>query len=302
MGRRPAVKRALLALAAVLVLANVAVVVVRTQKEQKQPPAISLLAAFNEAVKRHDYRRAYALTDLTALTISGGSSAVTLAHFTAFVKAHGLGRLTLDQDLVHVPTTNLRLTATTGPLPSLAVDGVSVSLLKQPVKAKAGAAAWRYTYVIVVISGPHALTVGPGPVTAARSLTGAFKGDAATLVVTLGISSDGDKRVVEALDSITRTCSGESCLVTPCSGSGPEYVLDAWGIGTPPIVGRALVGASVIAPMPPNGWSIAITFLDQGQPPGLSGSEQTAQIRARFVFGFVGRQGTLLDRCWVSHR
>jgi len=295
------VKRALLALAAALVLANVVVVVVRTQKPQKQPPASSPLAAFKEALKHHDYRRAYALTDLTALTISGGSSAVTLAHFTAFVKAHGLGRLALDQDLVHVPTKNLRVTATTGPLPSLAVDGVSVSLLTQRVETSAGAATWRYTYVIVVISGPHALTVGPGPVTAGRSLTGAFRGDSASLVVPLGTSSDGGKRVVEALDSITRTCSGDSCLVTPCSGHGPEYVLDAWGIGTPPIVGRGLVGAGVIAPMPPNGWSIAITFLDQGQPPGLSGSEHTAQLRARYVFGFVGNgRATLMDRCWVA--
>jgi len=296
------VKRALLALAAVLVLANVVVAAVRTQKPQKQTPPSSPLAAFNQALKHHDYRRAYALTDLSVLQVSGGSSAVTLTHFAAFVKAHGLGRLTLDQGLVHVPTTNLHLTATTGPLPSLAVDGVSVSLLTQRVKGGAGAAAWRYTYAIVVISGPHTLTVGPGPVTAGRSLTGAFRGNAASLSVPLGISSDGDSRVVEALDSITRTCSGSSCLVTPCGGHGPEYVLDAWGIGTPPIVARALVGTAVVAPMPPDGWSIAITFLDQGQPPGLSGSEQTAQLRARFVFGFVGQgRGSLLDRCWVSH-
>jgi hypothetical protein len=54
--------------------------------------------------------------------------------------------------------------------------------------------------------------------------------------------------------------------------------------------------------MPPNGWSIAITFVDLGQPPGLGGKEQTRRVRARYVFGFDGGgRARLLDRCWVSH-
>jgi len=296
------VKRALLAMAAALVLANVVVVAVRTQKEQKQTPPSSPLVAFNEALKHHDYRGAYDLTDLSVLKISGASSAVTVAHFTAFVKAHGLGRPAVEDGLVHIPTTNLRLTATTGPLPSLTVDGVGVSLLEQRVKPRGGAVViWRYTYVVVVLSGPHSLSVGSGPVTASRSVSGVFRGGTASIGLSLVTSPAGDRRATEALDSVIGTCPGNVCVVTPCGGHGPEYVLDAWGIGTPPIVARALVGNSVVAPMPPNGWSIAITFLDQGQPPGLSGKEQTAQVRARYIFGFVGNgRATLMDRCWVA--
>ena len=297
-------KRGLLGLAVALILANAIVVVVRTQHQPPVVRTLDPLASFNDAIRRHDYRSAYALTDLRLLKISGASSAVTLAHFTAFVQKQRLGRLAAQQGLIHVPTTDLRITATTGPLPSLAVDGVGVSLLAQRVSAgRVAAAAWRYTYAIVVISGPHSLTVGPGPVTAVRSVAGVFRGVATSIDVSLVTSSGGDRRGTEALDSVIGTCPGESCVVTPCTGHGPEYVLDAWGIGTPPIVARTLVGDRVVAPMPPNGWSIAITFLDQGQTPGLSGKEQTAQVRARLVFGFVGPlRGTLLDRCWVSAR
>lgn len=298
-------KRALLALSVALALAGTVVLVVRAQRTELRPsPSIDPLAEFNTAVTRHDYRRAYALTDLPLLKVSGGSSAVTFAHFAAFARTHALERLAVEQGLVHIPTTDLRITALTGPLPSLSVDGVGVSLIAQRVKAgPVAAAAWRYSYAVVAISGPHSLTVGPGPVTAARSVAGVFRGDAASIDVSLVTSSSGDRRGTDALDSVIGTCPGDVCVVTPCTGHGPEYVLDAWGIGTPPIVARALVGDRVVAPMPPNGWSIAITFLDQGQPPGLSGKEQTAQVRARFVFGFVGRgRGFLLDRCWVSAR
>jgi len=243
------------------------------------------------------------LTDLPLLDVTGGgSSAVTLAHFTAFVKTHALGRLTVEQDLVHIPTTNLRVTAVTGPLPSLAVDGVGVSLRVQRVKAgSVAAAAWRYTYVIVVISGQHSLTVGSGPVTASRSFTGEFRREAASVDVSLAVSAAGNNRAAAALRSVVGTCPDDLCVFTPCSGRGSEIVVDAWGIGTPPIVARDLVGDRVIAPMPPNGWSMVITFLDQGQPPGLSGKEQTKQVRARYVFGFVGSgKPRLLDRCWVT--
>jgi hypothetical protein len=107
--------------------------------------------------------------------------------------------------------------------------------------------------------------------------------------------------VTAALDAVVGTCPGQSCVVAPCTGRGTEYVVDAWGIGTPPIVGRVLVGDRIVAPMPPDGWSIAITFLDQGQPPGLSGKEQTRNLRVRFIFGFVaGGRAQLLDKCWVS--
>lgn len=297
-------KRRLLALAVALILANAVVVVVRARQEAPVEITLDPLVSFKDALRRHDYRRAYALTDLPLLKITGGSSAVTLAHFTVFVKAHGTGGFIVEQGLIHVPTTDLRLTATTGPFPSFSVDGVGVRLLAQRVKAgRVAAAAWRYTYVVVVISGPHALTVGAGPVTAVRSLTGTFRGNTASLGLALIASSDGNQRALAALDEITRGCPGDLCLVAPCTGRGPEYVLDAWGIGTPPIAARDLVGDRVVAPMPPNGWSIAITFLDQGQPPSLSGKEQTVQIRARYVFGFVGRgRGSLLDRCWVSYR
>ena len=296
-------KRALLALSVALALAGAVVLVVRAQRTEPRPsPSVDPLAAFHTAVTRHDYRRAYALTDLPLLKVSGGSTAVTFAHFAAFGRAHTFGRLSVEQGLVHIPTTDLRITALTGPLPSLSVDGVAISLRPQRVSAgRVAAAAWRYTYAVVVISGPHSLTVGPGPVTATRSVAGAFRGDAASIDMSLDTSSGGDRRGTEALDSVIGTCPGDMCVVTPCTGHGPEYVLDAWGIGTPPIVARALVGDRVVAPMPPNGWSIAITFLDQGQPPGLSGKEQTSQIRARYVFGFVGGgRGVLLDRCWVS--
>ena len=294
-------RRALLAASLAMAVAAAGVLISRAQQQHAPSPVLlNPQAAFDDALHRHDYRRAYALTDLPFLTIKGGSSAVTLAHFAAFVRAHGLGRLTVEQGLVHVPTTNLRVTAITGPLPSLAVDAVGVSLVAQRVKtAGVAAAAWRYTYVIVVISGPHSLTVGTGPVTAARSLTGVFQGDAASVDVSLAASATGNNRAAAALRSVVGTCPDDLCVFMPCSGRGSEIVVDAWGVGTPPIVARELVGDRVIAPMPPNGWSVAITFLDQGQPPGLSGKEQTKQVRARYVFGFVGTGGPrLLDRCW----
>ena len=294
-------KRGLLALAVALMLANLVVVVVRAQKETPHPTA-SPLAVFDAAIKRHDYKAAYALTDLGGIQIVGASSAVTLAHFTAFERAHPLTNLTVTDGNVHVSTTDVTITAPTGPLPSLSVDGVASPIRTGHIRSQ-GPAAWTYNYALVVISGPHVLTVGPGPVTAARSLPATFRGAKAPIVVPLVASSEGRQRVIAALDAITRGCPGDQCLVAPCSGRGGEYVLDAWGIGTPPIVARELVGGRVIAPMPPDGWSIAVTFMDQGQPPGLSGHEQTVQIRARYVFGFVGAgRGTLLDRCWVSHR
>ncbi|HEV2685388.1 MAG TPA: hypothetical protein VGW79_01990, partial [Actinomycetota bacterium] len=270
-------KRGLLALAVTLTVANLVVVVVRAQKNTLRP-AQNPLAAFDAATKRHDYKAAYALTDLGDIQVVGGSSAITLAYFTAFQRAHPLRDLTVQQGIVHVPTTDLMLTAPTGPLPSLAVDGVPVPLREQRLKTgRTTAAAWIYHYALVVISGPHTLAVGKGPVTAPRSLTGMVRGTTASIVVSLAASSSGDRRSTAALDAITGTCPDDSCLVAPCSGRGGEYVLDAWGIGTPPIVARALVGDQVIAPMPPDGWSIAVTFMDQGQPPGLSGHEKTAQ-------------------------
>jgi hypothetical protein len=242
------------------------------------------------------------LTDLPLLKVSGASSAVTLAHFIAMERAHPMPGLTLEQGLVHIPTTDVHITARTGPLPNVAVDGVAAPLRAQRASGGKGVAAlWTYRYVVVVISGPHSLTVGPGPVTAARSLTGVFRGDAASVDVSLVASADGNNRVVVALHAIRGTCPGDSCVVAPCSGRGSEYVLDAHGVGFDPIVARALVGGRVIAPMPPNGWSIAITFVAQGQPPGLSGKEQTRQVRTRYVFGFVGGgSARLLDRCWVA--
>ena len=295
-------KRGLLALAVALLLANLVVVVVRAQKESPHV-TVSPLAAFEAAIKRHDYKAAYELTDLGGIHVVGGSSAVTLAHFTAFERAHPLRNLTETQGTVQVPTTDVRISAPTGPLPSLAVDGVAVPLRTARVRSKTPAAAWVYNYVVVMISGSHTLAVGPGPVTAARTVPATLRGTSASTVVSLVASSAGRQRVIAALDAITRGCPDDQCLVAPCSGRGGEYVLDAWGIGTPPIVARELVGGRVIAPMPPDGWSIAVTFMDQGQPPGLSGHEQTVQIRARYVFGFIGAgRGTLLDRCWVSHR
>jgi hypothetical protein len=294
------VKRGLLALAVTLMLVDLLVVAVRAQKETPHPTT-SPMAAFDAAVRRHDYKAAYALTDLGGIQIVGASSAITLAHFAAFERAHPLHNLTLNDGTVHVPTTDVTISAHTGPLPSLTVDGVAVPVHAARVRSRAPAAAWTYNYVVVAISGPHTLAVGAGPVTAARSLPAGFRGTKASFVVSLVASAQGNQRVVGALDAITRGCPGDLCLVAPCSGRGTEYALDAWGIGTPPIVARVLVGDRLIAPMPPDGWSIAVTFMDQGQPPGLNGHEQTAQIRARYVFGFVGNgRATLLDRCWVS--
>jgi hypothetical protein len=294
-------RRALLAASVAMAVAAAAVLVVRAQHQVSPGPPLNPQAAFDDAIHRHDYRRAYALTDLPLLKIVGGSSAVRLTYFTAFVRAHGVGGWAVVQGLVHVPTTNLHVTATTGPLPSLAVDGVGVSLHTQRVQGRHAAAAWRYTYAVVVVSGPHTLTVGPGPVTATRALTGVFRGDAASIDVSLAASAAGNNRAAAALRSVVGTCPDALCVFTPCSGRGSEIVVDAWGIGTPPIVARDLVGDRVIAPMPPNGWSMAITFLDQGQPPGLSGKEQTKQVRARYVFGFFGSgKPRLLDRCWVT--
>jgi hypothetical protein len=296
-------RRVLLAASLAMAVAGAAVLIVRLPQHPEPPsPLQNPRAVFDEALRRHDYRRAYGLTDLSLLKIVGGSSAVTLAHFTAFVKAHGVGGWAVVQGLVHVPTTNLHATATTGPLPSLSVDGVGVSLRAQRVKAgRVAAAAWRYTYALVVISGAHSLTVGSGPVTASRSLTGVFRGGAASVDISLAAGAAGNNRAAAALRSVVGTCPDDLCVFTPCSGGGPEIVVDAWGIGTPPIVARDLVGDRVIAPMPLNGWSMAITFLDQGQPPRLSGKEQTKQVRARYVFGFVGSgKPTLLDRCWVT--
>jgi hypothetical protein len=285
-----------------MAVAATAVLFARAQHHQSAPLPGDPRAAFTAALHRHDYRRAYALTDLPFLKVEGAASAITLAHFTAFVRANRFGRLSIDQEVVHIPTTDLRITASTGPLPTFAVDGVSAPLRAQRVGGgKASAALWTYRYVVVVISGPHSLTVGPGPVTAGRSLTGVFRGDAASVDVSLVASSNGDNRVALALHAIRGTCPGVSCVVAPCVGRGSEYVLDAHGVGFDPIVARALVGDRVIAPMPPNGWSIAITFVAQGQPPGLTGKEQTRQVRARYVFGFVGAgRAQLLDRCWVA--
>jgi hypothetical protein len=207
----------------------------------------------------------------------------------------------VNQGAVHVPTTNVMITTRTGPLPSLAVDGVAVRLQASRVKTRAVAAVFTYRYAVVMISGEHALNVSAGPVTAARSWAAGVQGATASVVISLGASSSGYERVVAALDAITRGCPDDLCLVAPCSGRGGEYVLDAWGIGTPPILARALVGDRVIAPMPPNGWSIAVTFADQGQPPGLSGHERTVQMRARYIFGFSSSgHAQLLDKCWVS--
>ena len=293
-------RRAVLVLLVALALANLAVVVIRKQKHEPRP-VTGTLALFNEAVRHHDYLTAYGYTDLGDVQIPLSSSAITSAHFTAFEQAHPLHGLALSGGILHVPTTNLRLTATTGPLPSLAVDGVGVPLRAQPVQGGHAPAAWRYTYTVVVISGPHSLAVGPGPVTASRALTGVFRGDAASLDVSLAASAAGNNRAAAALRSVVGTCPDDLCVFTPCSGGGSEIVVDAWGIGTPPVVARDLVGDRVIAPMPPNGWSMAITFLDQGQPPGLSGKEHTKQVRAQYVFGFVGSaRPRLLDRCWVS--
>ena len=185
-------KRGLLALAVALMLADAFVVVVRARHQVPAHISVDPSASFNDAIRRHDYRRAYELTDLPLLKISGASSAVTLPNFAAFANAHPLGRLSVEQGLVHIPTTDLRVTATTGPLPSLALDGIGIRLLSQRVKTGA-VAAWRYTYVIVTISGPHALTIGPGPVTAGRSLSGVFRGDKASVDVSLALSSDGDR-------------------------------------------------------------------------------------------------------------
>jgi len=294
-------RRTLVAASLAMAVIATAVLFARAQG-QRSIPYVNPYAGFDAALHGHDYRRAYALTDLPLEKVVGGSSAVTLPHFTAFVRAHPFGRLTIEQGLVHIPTTDLHVMALTGPLPSVAVDGVRISLLAQRVKAgRVAAALWRYTYGIIVISGPHTLTVGSGPVTASRSLTGVFQGNAASVAISLAASAEGNNRAAAALRSVVGTCPDDLCVFTPCSGHGSEIVVDAWGIGTPPIVARDLVGDRVIAPMPPNGWSMAITFLDQGQPPGLSGKEQTKQVRARYVFGFV-ESGTpkLLDRCWVT--
>jgi hypothetical protein len=294
-------RRALLVASLAMAVAATAVLFARTQHHQPPSSPGDPRLAFDAALHRHDYRRAYALTDLHLLKVSGASSALTLAHFTAWERAHPTPGLNLEQGLVHIPTTDVHITAPTGPLPSLAVDGVSAPLRAQRASGKGGAAVWTYRYVVVVISGPHSLTVGTGPVTAARSLTGVFRGDAASVDVSLVASDAGNNRAAAALRSVVGTCPDDLCVFTPCSGRGPEIVVDAWGIGTPPIVARALVGDRVIAPMPPNGWSVAITFADQGQPPGLNGKEQTRQVRARYVFGFVGGgRAQLLDRCWVS--
>jgi hypothetical protein len=293
-------KRALLAASLAMAVIATAVLFARAQ-HQRSVLSVNPYAAFDAAVHRHDYRRAYALTDLPLLKVVGGSSAVNLTHFIAYERRHPFSRLTVEQGLVHIPTTDLHVTTLTGPLPSFAVDGVGVSLLAQRVKTGRVAAAWRYTYGIVVISGPHSLTVGAGPVTAARTLMGVFQGDAASVAVSLAASAAGNNLAAAALRSVVGTCPDDLCVFTPCSGRGSEIVVDAWGIGTPPIVARDLVGDRLIAPMPPNGWSMAITFLDQGQPPGLSGKEQTKQVRARYVFGFVGTgRAQLLDRCWVT--
>jgi hypothetical protein len=293
-------KRALLAASLAMAVAATAVLFARVQDHQAPSSRGDPRAAFDAAVHRHDYPRAYALTDLPLLKVVGASSAATLPYFTAFERAHPLRGLTVEQEVVHIPTTNLHITAPTGPLPSLAVDGVPVVLRAQRVGAgRPAAALWRYRYVVVVISGPHTLSVGSGAVTAARSI--AVGPGAAGVSLPLVASARGNDRTATAMGAIIGTCPGDSCVVSPCAESGTEYVLDAWGIGFPPIVARALVGDRVIAPMPPDGWSIAITVVDQGQPPGLSGKEQTRQVRARYVFGFVGGgRARLLDRCWVA--
>ncbi|MGZ4206186.1 MAG: hypothetical protein ACXVQW_12950, partial [Actinomycetota bacterium] len=275
-------KRVLLAASLAVMLAGIGVLVSRAQHATvtRDP-----LAEFRSALARHDYTAAYALTDLADTVVPASSSAITLAHFSVFERAHPTTDPTLVRNVVHIPITVLGITATTGPLPSLSVDRLRVPLRPMRVPTNAPrVAAWRYRYVIVVISGPHDLAIGEGRVTRARQMQITATRSSQNLTVALQASARGGDLVVAALRAIVGTCPGDSCVVTPCSGSGSEYVLDAWGIGTPPVVARALVGDRVVAPMPPDGWSIAITFVDQAQPPGLSGHEQTRSLRARFVF------------------
>src|SRR5205814_10064874 len=93
LGRRGEMRRALLAASLAMAVAGTAVLIAREQHHAPASAPPSPQATFEGALRRHDYRRAYALTDLPLLDVTGGgSSAVTLAHFTAFGKAHALGR------------------------------------------------------------------------------------------------------------------------------------------------------------------------------------------------------------------
>jgi hypothetical protein len=90
-------RRALLAASLAMAVASTAVLIARTQHHVSLGPPLSPQAAFENAIGRHDYRRAYALTDLPFLKVEGAASAITLAHFTAFVRANKFGRRPQDR-------------------------------------------------------------------------------------------------------------------------------------------------------------------------------------------------------------
>jgi len=320
MGRR-GLARGLLVYAIVLALAGVAVLGARTRHQTVLGDPIP---RYLNALARGDYATAYSYTDLDGFKLTGLSSGITSAHYTAFERAHAIrtwqrlsgneveltyrnGRraratIAVEETTIVVPVSTLVITAPTGPLPSIAIDGVPT-----PARAAANSATAAgtisYRYAIAVIRGVHHFSIGRGPVTAGRALVVNAAKPTVDARITLTISDEGSRRSAIALHSIVGTCPGETCVVAPCTGSGTDYVLDASGIGTPFIIARALIGDRVLAPMPAGGWAIAVTFDDLAQPPGLSGKEQTKTVRARYVFGFRrGHKPALLDRCWLPNR
>jgi hypothetical protein len=309
-------ERALLGLSIALALIGGVVISVRARIQTAPADPV---AAYLNALVRHEYKTAYELTDLPRLRLPPSSSGITLRHFEAFQRAHPLqswrrlGRvaellapngtrtrvdLALDGGLVSVPVSTVEITAPTGPLPSLSIDGVSIPVRAVPLPSAPAVGSFRYRYALAVLRGVHTFDVGAGPVTApVRFRRNVNPGDntAERITIELRTSGKGNDAAARAIRAIMGTCPDDLCLVPPCAEKGATYVLES---GYDLIVGRAIVPK----PMPRDGWSIAVTFIDQAQPAVFKGgAERTTTLRARYTFGFVpGRQPQLLDRCWLA--
>jgi hypothetical protein len=310
---RGSLERALLGLSIALALAGGVLISARAriQTTPRDP-----VAAYLDALVRRDYKTAYQLTNLPSLRVPPSSSGVTLEHFEAFRRAHPIEAwhrvgnaaelrapdgtrmrvdFALEDGRVFIPVATVAITAPTGPLPSLSLDGVAIPVRAAALPATPVVGTFRYRYGLVVLRGAHTLEVGAGPVTAPVRVRLSSTKTAEGVTVALRTSAKGNQEAARAIRAIVGTCPDDLCLVPPCSEKGPAYVLET---GYDLIVGRTIVSE----PMPRDGWSIAVTFIDDAQPAVFkAGSERTTRLRARYTFGFVsGRTAQLLDRCWVS--
>ncbi|MHB8572270.1 MAG: hypothetical protein ACYDAY_04850 [Candidatus Dormibacteria bacterium] len=163
----------------------------------------AVLTQYLDALVARDFNTAYGLTDLALAAPNGAATALSAGSFAAYETAHTVtayrvsevtgdpanadqsrARVTVTIEgkdhtrywaisggRVVVPRQPVRLISHGAAIPSLTIDGVSVTLSPQyaPDAAPAGRGG-TWTYPVLVISGPHSLDIGPGAITAAVSL------------------------------------------------------------------------------------------------------------------------------------